>query len=194
MCLKTLYMHEICLRCAWDMPDIYLTFSEIYQMYAWDMSVIRSVGISECYEMKYINECCNGTVLKPRTLYKGNFIKYKGKSWKSVFWNFKWLVIFKSCLMILVCIPEALTDLSIPILPYITIRNVACQMRHLCQKCQKCHIWPQCHSTHVMHRYGNMGVKRCAKASGLQSNAIKQLVNKFNCLKCQNTDFWNFQP
>ena len=25
----------------------------------------RSVGISEWYEIEYINECCNGTVLKP---------------------------------------------------------------------------------------------------------------------------------
>ena len=35
---------------------------------------------------------------KSCTLYKGNFKKYKGKLWKSVFWNFKLLNIFKSCL------------------------------------------------------------------------------------------------
>ena len=37
--------------------------------------------------------------------------------------------------MALVCIPEALTDLLTPILPYLTITNVGCQMHHLCQKC-----------------------------------------------------------
>ena len=81
----------------------------------------RSLGISEWDEIKYINKCCNGAVLKARTLYKGNVIKYKGKSRKSLFWNFKRLNIFKSCLMALVCIPEVLTDLLTPILPYLTI-------------------------------------------------------------------------
>ena len=119
---------------------------EIYKSHiSWDSWRSMGMGISEWDEIKFFNECCNGAVLKARTLYKGNFIKYKGKSLKSVFWNFKRLNIFKSCLMALVCIPEVLTDLLTPILPYITITNVACQMRHLWQKCQKCHMWRRCH-------------------------------------------------
>ena len=72
------------------------------------------------------------------------------------FLNFKLLNIFISCLTTLVCIPEALTDLLTPILPYITSTNVACQMRHLCQKCQKCHIWRICLATHIKYirQYG----------------------------------------
>ena len=93
---------------------------------------------------------CISTLLKPLTLYKGNFKKYKGKFRMSVFFNFKLLNIFKSCLMALFCIPEALTDLLTPILPYLIITNGGCQMRHLCQKCQKCHIWHICHPTHVI--------------------------------------------
>ena len=42
--------------------------------------------------------------------------------------------------MALVCIPEALTHLLTPMLPYLDIENVGYQMRHLCQKCQKYHI------------------------------------------------------
>ena len=34
---------------------------------------------------------CISTLLKPRTLYKGNFKKYKGKFQKSVFWHFELL-------------------------------------------------------------------------------------------------------
>ena len=126
------------------------------------------------------------------TLYKGNFGKYKGKFWKSVFWNFKTLNLFTSCLMALVCIPEVLTHLLTPILAYLVMRKVKCQMRNLCQKCQKCYIWRICHLTYVIYRYGNMGVKRCVRTSGMQTNAIKQLVNRFNVLKFQNTDFQNF--
>ena len=37
-----------------------------------------------------------------------------------------------------------------------------------------------------------MGVKRCVRTSGMQTNTIKQLVNKFNDLIFQNTDFQNF--
>ena len=166
----------------------------MYKSYiSWDSW--RSVGISEWYEIKYIKECCNGTVLKPLTLYKGNFIKYKGKSWKSVFWIFKWLNIFISCLMALVCIPEILMDFLTPILPYIAITNVVCQMSHLCQKCQKCqkcHNWRIRHATFLMDIYGNMGVKRSVRASGMQIKAIKRLWNMFYKSKFQNTDFQNF--
>ena len=40
--------------------------------------------------------------------------------------------------------------------------------------------------------YGNMGVKRSVGASGMQTNAIKQLLNMFNRLKFQNSDFRDF--
>ena len=40
--------------------------------------------------------------------------------------------------------------------------------------------------------YGNMGVKRCVRTSGMKTNAIKQLSKKFNGSKFQNTDFQNF--
>ena len=129
-------------------------------------------------------------MLKPYISYKGNIIKYKGKSWKSVFWHFnKRLNIFKSCLMALVCIPEALTDLLTPILPYLAITYVGEQMRH---SCQKCHIWRIWHAPFEMVLYGNMGVKRSVGASGMQTNAIKQLLNMFNRLKFQNSDFRDF--
>ena len=166
----------------------WLMISKIYKNYIyWDSW--RSVGITEWYEIKYINECYNGTVLKPRTLYKGNFIKYKGKSWKAVFWLFKWLNIFISCLMALVCIPEILMDFLTPILSYIAITNVVCQMRHLCQKCLKCHNWRIWHATFLMDIYGNMGVKRSVRASGIQTNDIKQLLNMFNHFKFPNIEF-----
>ena len=173
-------------------PELgWLIISKFYKSYiSWDSW--RSLGISEWDEIKYINECCNGAVLKARTLYKGNFIKYKGKSLKSVFWNFKRLNISKNCLMTLVCIPEVLTDFLTPILPYITITNAAFQMRHLCQKCQKCQIWRTCHLTNVAYRYGNMGVERCVRTSTMQINAFKQLLNGFNGIKSQITDLQNF--
>ena len=94
--------------------------------------------------------------------------------------------------MALVCIPEALTNLLTPIMPYRIITNVACQMRHLCQKCQKCHIWRICNQTRIKYIYSNMGVKRCVRTTGMQTNAIKQLLNMFKSSKFQNTDFQNF--
>ena len=42
-----------------------------------------------------------------------------------------------------------------------------------------------------MYTYGDMGVKRCVKTSGMQIKIVKQLVNKFNGSKFQNTDFGN---
>ena len=41
-------------------------------------------------------------------------------------------------------------------------------------------------------RYSNMGVKRNASTSGMQTNAIKILFNGFNGLKFQNTALENF--
>ena len=38
----------------------------------------------------------------------------------------------------------------------------------------------------------NMGVKRCIRTSGMQTSAIKQLVNRFNVLNFQNADIQNF--
>ena len=43
-----------------------------------------------------------------------------------------------------------------------------------------------------MSRYGNMGVKRCVRTSEMQTNAIKQLMNRLNGLKCENADFQDF--
>ena len=43
-----------------------------------------------------------------------------------------------------------------------------------------------------MSRYGNMGVKRCGITSEMQTNAMKQRMNRFNGLKSKNTDFQNF--
>ena len=54
------------------------------------------------------------------------------------------------------------------------------------------YIWRICHLTHVKYRYGNMGVKRSVRTSGMKTNAIKHILNMFNSLKCQNTDFQNF--
>ena len=34
-----------------------------------------------------------------------------------------------------------------------------------------------------------MGFKRCVRTSGMQTNAIKLLLNGFKSLKYQNTDF-----
>ena len=94
--------------------------------------------------------------------------------------------------MVLICVPEVLTHLLTPILPYFDITNARCQMRHFRQNGQKGHIWHICHLTHVIYRYGNMGVKRCVRTSRMQTNAIKQLGNRFNVLKFQNTDFQSF--
>ena len=37
-----------------------------------------------------------------------------------------------------------------------------------------------------------MGVKRCVRTTGMQTNVVKQLLNLLNSLKFQNTDFQNF--
>ena len=119
----------------------------MYPILGWPKitKILKSISLPWFYEnMDPIDEgnanrnvwWCISTLLKPLTLYKGNFKKYKGKFRKSLFYNFKLLNVFKSCLMALVCIPEALTDLLTPILPYLAITYVDCQMRHSCQKCQ----------------------------------------------------------
>ena len=59
-------------------------------------------------------------------------------------------------------------------------------------KMPKCHNWRICHPTYVKYIYGNMGVKRCIRTSGMQTNVIKQLLNRFNSLKCPNSDFQHF--
>ena len=122
------------------------------------------------------------------TLYKGNFEKYKGKFAKSIFCNFKLLNPFTSCLMVLICILEVLTDLLTPILPYLDIAYVEWHLRQIWHFWHFWHKWHIRHLTFVMSRYGNMGVKRCVMTSRKQTNFIKQLVNGFICPKNQITD------
>ena len=112
------------------------------------------------------------------TLYKGNFEKYKGKFSKSVFCNFKLLNPFTSGLMVLICILEVLADLLTPILPYLDIADVKWHLRQIWHFWHFWHKWHIRHLTFVMSRYGNMGVKRCVWTSGMQTNAIKQLINE----------------
>ena len=111
-------------------------------------------------ESKNINKSfweCFSTLPKAFQKYKGSFKKYKGKMWKLVFYHFEPLNLFKTCLMALDCIPEVLTHLLTPILPYLYITNVRCQMRHLCQK--------------------------CVRTSVMQTNVIQQVLNRFNGIK-----------
>ena len=163
--------------------------------------ILKSISLTRFYENMDLTDegnanrnvkWCISTLLKHRTLYKENFKKYKEKSWKSEFGHLKLLNLFKRCFMALVSISEALMDLLTPILPYLIITNGGWQMHHLCQKCQKCHIWLICHSTHVKYRYGNMDVKRCIRTSGMQTQAIKQLLNRLYSLKFRNSNFPDF--
>ena len=133
-------------------------------------------------ESKNINKSfweCFSTLPKAFQKYKGSFKKYKGKMWKLVFYHFEPLNLFKTCLMTLVCIPEVLTHLLTPILPYVYITNVGWHMRQIWHFWHFWHKWRIWHLTFVMYRYGNMGVKRCVRTSGMQSNAIKQVLNRF---------------
>ena len=111
------------------------------------------------------------------TLYKENFEKYKGKFVMSVFWIFRSFYALISCLMALVCIPEIQTDLLTPILPYLDIAYVEWHLRQIWHFWHFCHKWHSRHLTFVISRYGNMGVKRCVWTSGMQTNAIKQLIS-----------------
>ena len=70
--------------------------------------------------------------------------------------------------------------------------KIGCCMRHLCQKCQKCHIWHKCHPTQVISRYGHMGVKRSIRTSGMLINAIKQTLRGFKGLEMSNYGFLIF--
>ena len=117
---------------------------------SWDSWRSIGMGISEWDEIKFINECCNGAVLMASTLYKGNFMKYKGKVGKSVFWNSRRLNIFKSCLMALVYISSHY--------------NFTCQMPQIWHCWHKWRIW---NMTFVIVIYGNMSVKRSIRTSGM---------------------------
>ena len=62
-----------------------------------------------------------------------------------------------------------------------------------CVLCVKNAIFDTYTMRHMsIHRYGNAGVKRCNRSTGMQPNAIEQLLNKINCSKFQNTDVQNF--
>ena len=73
--------------------------------------------------------------------------------------------------------PDASFDTHIAIYHMIHVGWHRRQIWHFWHFCQKWRIW---YPTFAMSRYGNMGVKRCVRASGMQTNAIKQLSNKFN--------------
>ena len=106
------------------------------------------------------------------------------------FWNFEPLNFLKSSLMPLVCIPEVLTHLLTPILPYIDIANVGYQMRHLCQKCQKCHIWRLCHTHCVIL---NMAIWVSKDASGPREWRPMPLNNLLISLTTQNFKILTFE-
>ena len=114
------------------------------------------------------------------TIIQRKFQKIQRKFWKSVFWHFKVLNIFKVCLMSLVCIPEVLTDLLTPILPHLYLTCVRWHMRQIWHFWHFWHKWHICYPTFVMSRYSNMGVKSCVRTSGIQTKAIKQIMNMFN--------------
>ena len=113
------------------------------------MKVVKPSGKNICQSIGNINDMCkfsefSVTVYYPHgavSLYKGNFKKYKGKFGKSVFWHFELSNLLKICCLALVRISELLTHFLTHILLYPDITNVRSQMRHLCQKCQKGHIW-----------------------------------------------------
>ena len=94
--------------------------------------------------------------------------------------------------MLLVCIPVVLTHLLTPILPYIYLICVARYMRQIWHFWHFWHKWRIWHATFVLVIYGNMGVKRSVRASGMQIKAIKRLWNMFYKSKFQNTNFLNF--
>ena len=94
--------------------------------------------------------------------------------------------------MALVCIPVVLTHLLTPILPYIYLICVTRHMRQIWHFWHFWHKWRIWHVKFVLVIYGNMGVKRSVRASGMQIKAIKRLWNMFYKSKFQNTDFQNF--
>ena len=95
--------------------------------------------------------------------------------------------------MALVCNSEVLTIFLTPILPIFIYKK--CQMQYvsfMSKMTKMPYLTHICNLTHVKYRYGNMGVKRSVRTSGMKTNAIKHILNMFNSLKCQNTDFQNF--
>ena len=153
--------------------------NEIINFFSWELPTQRSILWYQCEKIKkelntYVKNFQTGIGL---TLYKGNSKKYKGKFSKSVFCNFKLLNPFTSGLMVLICILEVLADLLTPILPYLDIADVKWHLRQIWHFWHFWHKWHIRHLTFVMSRYGNMGVKRCVWTSGMQTNAIKQLIN-----------------
>ena len=94
--------------------------------------------------------------------------------------------------MTLVCIPEVLTHLLTLILTYLYMKCLRWHMRQIWHFCHFWHKWRIWHPLFLMPKYGNIGVKRSVRASGMLTNAVKQLLNRFNSLKCRNSDFQNF--
>ena len=125
-------------------------------------------------------------------LYKGNYKKYKGKSLTSVFWHFKRLNLLKKALTALVYISEVMTHHLTPTLSYLYITNIEWQMGQIWHFWHFWHQWHIQHSTSVMSLYGNMGLQRCVRTSGMQTNDINQHANWFNSFKYQNTESQNF--
>ena len=110
---------------------------------------------------------CFSTLLKAFWKYKENSEKYKGKMWKLVFYNFEPLQLFKTFLIALFCIPEVLTYLLTPILSYLYKVCVWWHMHQIWHFWQFWHKWRIWHPTFEIYRYGNMGVKRCVRISGM---------------------------
>ena len=135
---------------------------------------------------------CMSTVRIIIILYKGNFERYKEKFLKLLFWNFKTLNLFKSCSNALVYIPEVMAHLLTPILPYLYNSYGKWQIGQIWHFWHFWHKWHIRHLINVMSTYGNMGVQRCVRTSGMQTNDINQHANWFNSLKCQNTELQNF--
>ena len=78
---------------------------------------------------------------------------------------------------------------------HIAISNIdKCPMPYtsIMSKMPKMPYWTPMPSDMCRIIYGNIGVKRCIRTSGIHTNNVKQLFNKFNCSKFQNTDFLNF--
>ena len=77
--------------------------------------------------------------------------------------------------MLLVFSPEVLTHLLTPIFPYLYMTCVRWRVPHIGHFWHFWHKWHIQHWTFVISRYGNMGVKSCARISGIQTNPFQQL-------------------
>ena len=100
-------------------------------------------------------------------LYKGNLKKKKRKS-SLIFFALKSIHKLVTGIHLHSSGPKASFDTHIAIL-YMTL--VGWLMDRIW------HLWQ---STFVMSRYGNMGVKRCFRTSGMQTNAINQVLKNAN--------------